>query len=83
MYNEPYWKSDALPLEARAMLRGALSASAIGSPATVRAKVEAFAERTGADELMIASQIFDFRARVRSYEILAECFAGERLAAAA
>ena len=70
--------ADALPLEARAMLRGALSASAIGSPATVRAKVEAFAERTGADELMIASQIFDFDARVRSFEILADVVADVR-----
>jgi hypothetical protein len=29
----------------------------------------AFVERTGADELMIAGQIFDHSARLRSYEI--------------
>ena len=75
--------ADTLPPPARAMLDGVLSASAIGSPATVRDGVEAFVARTGANELMIASQIFDFRARVRSYEILSECFAGSRMAAAA
>jgi luciferase family oxidoreductase group 1 len=64
--------ADTLPLPARALLRQVLSCSAIGDAATVRAQTEAFAERTGADELMIVSQIFDHEARVRSYEILAE-----------
>ena len=67
--------ADTLPLEARAMLRSVLSSAAIGSPATVRAATEAFIERTGADELMITSQIFDHQARVRSYQLLAESFA--------
>ena len=31
--------------------------------------MERFVERTGVDELMIASQIFDHDARVRSFEI--------------
>jgi hypothetical protein len=34
--------------------------------------MKAFIERTGADELMIAGQIFDHDARLRSYEITAE-----------
>ena len=58
----------------RAVLDQLLSCSAIGAPATVRAAVEGFVERTGADELMIVSQIFDHPARLRSYEILAGCF---------
>ena len=58
----------------RAMLDQVLSCSAIGSPATVKAAIESFVERTGADELMITSQIFDPQARLRSYEIVAECF---------
>jgi hypothetical protein len=37
----------------------------------VRAGVEAFIARTGADELMIASSMFDTGARLRSYELLA------------
>ena len=67
--------ADTLPLEFRAMLRSVLSSAAIGSPVTVKAATEAFIERTGADELMVTSQIFDHQARVRSYEILAEAMA--------
>ena len=63
-----------LPAQARAMLDQVLSCSAIGSPATVKAAIESFVERTGADELMITSQIFDPQARLRSYEIVADCF---------
>ncbi len=55
------------------MLRQALSCSAIGAPATVRAAITAFIARTGADELMITSQIHDHQARLRSYEIVAGC----------
>ena len=62
---------DTLP-PARALLRQVLSCSAIGSPATVCAALEAFVARTGADELMIVSQIFDHEARRRSYEIVAD-----------
>jgi luciferase family oxidoreductase group 1 len=64
-----------LPTPARALLRQVLSCSAIGDAPTVRAKIDAFVERTGADELMIVSQIFDHEARVRSYEIVAEAMA--------
>ena len=46
--------------------------SAIGSPETVKRKIEAVLELTGADEVMAASQIHDHDARVRSYELLAE-----------
>ena len=64
--------AETLPAPARAMLDEVLSCSAIGSPKTVGAAVAAFVERTGADELMITSQVFDHEARLRSYEILAE-----------
>ncbi len=60
---------EAVPPQARAMLDDVLSCSAIGSPVTVRERLLAFVERTGADELMITSQIFDHQARLRSYEI--------------
>lgn len=52
-------------------LREMLSCSVVGSPVTVRAGLEAFATRTGADELMLTSQIYDHAARVRSYQIAA------------
>ncbi len=61
---------DELPLEARAMLRQVLSASAVGSPGTVRGKVEEFIGRTKADELIVTAQVYDHQARLRSYELL-------------
>ena len=61
---------DTLPPPAQAMLSQFLSCSAIGSPATVKQAVESFVARTGADELMVTSQIYDHQARVRSYELL-------------
>jgi luciferase family oxidoreductase group 1 len=46
--------------------------SAIGSPETVRNKIKAVLDLTGANELMAASQMYDHQERRRSYEILAE-----------
>jgi luciferase family oxidoreductase group 1 len=63
---------DLLSPPERAMLDSVLSCSAIGAPDTVAAQLKAFIERTGADELMVTSQIFDHAARLRSYEITAE-----------
>ncbi len=65
----------------RAMIDQALSCSAVGSPATVRAAIDAFTSATGADELMITSQIWDHGARVRSLELLKEAFGDIRAAA--
>jgi len=56
----------------RSIIDHVQACAAIGSAATVRASLEAFIERTGADELMITSQIYDHAARLRSYEIAAE-----------
>jgi len=53
------------------LLDSVLSCSAVGSPDTVRAGLAAFIERTGADELMITSQVHDHAARLKSYEIVA------------
>jgi luciferase family oxidoreductase group 1 len=53
----------------QAMLNNALSCSAIGSPETVRHALASFVERTGADELILASQVYDHDARLRSFEI--------------
>ena len=46
-------------------------ASVVGAPDTVRRLLGDFVERTGADELIIATQIYDHAARLRSYEIAA------------
>ena len=53
----------------RRLLDDMLSYSVVGSPETVRSGLEAIVARTGADELMLASQIYDHAARVRSYEL--------------
>ena len=63
---------DSLGLPERAMLDSVLSCSAIGAPDTVAAQLQAFIARTGADELMITSQIFEHSQRLRSYELTAE-----------
>lgn len=56
----------------RAQLGQVLACSAIGAPETVKSSIEAFIARTGADELILASHIYDHAARVRAYEIVAE-----------
>ena len=58
------------PAEA-AILEQVTACTAIGSAGKVRQAVEAFIARTGIDELIVASQIFDHRDRLRSYEITA------------
>jgi len=63
-----------------ALLDSVLACTAIGTPATVRAGLEAFAERTGVDEIIVACGMYDHAARLRSYEIAAE--AGRDLQAA-
>ena len=68
----PIDSMDALwsPLE-RVHVEHVLREAIVGSPDTVRQRLEAFVARTGADELMISSHIYDHAARLRSYEIVA------------
>jgi luciferase family oxidoreductase group 1 len=54
-----------------AQRRGRLFA---GSAETVVEKLKAFAGATKADEIMVTSSIFDFDARVRSYELLMDAW---------
>jgi len=56
----------------RALLDQILSCAAIGSRDSVTRALEIFIEKTQADELMIASQIYDHAARLQSYQIAAE-----------
>ncbi len=58
------------PME-RQMIMEMLACSFVGAPDNVRRGLEAFVAQTGADELMIASQIHDHAARLRSYELAA------------
>ena len=48
-----------------------LSCSIVGSPESVARGMAEFIAATGANELMVASQIFEHAARLRSYEITA------------
>ena len=56
----------------RAMLDDMLSFSVVGTRDQVRAGLAGIVDRTGADELMVASQIYDHAARLTSYAIAAD-----------
>ena len=58
--------------QGKAMLDDALACAIVGGPDTVRRGIEAFVARTGADELMVTTNMFDHAARLRSFSILAE-----------
>nr|MDT0662981.1 LLM class flavin-dependent oxidoreductase [Micromonospora sp. DSM 115978] len=49
---------------------------ALGSPETVRRQLTDLLARTGADELMLTTLVYDIADRVRSYELIAEKVAG-------
>jgi alkanesulfonate monooxygenase SsuD/methylene tetrahydromethanopterin reductase-like flavin-dependent oxidoreductase (luciferase family) len=55
----------------RAGVEQMLAVSAAGSPATVRAKLDAIISQTQADELIIAGAVHDHAARKRSYALVA------------
>lgn len=63
---------ESLPPTARAMLDHVLQYSAIGTGADVARGIDAFVARTGVDEVIVASSIFDHQARKRSLSITAE-----------
>ncbi|MDY7548559.1 LLM class flavin-dependent oxidoreductase [Glaciimonas sp. CA11.2] len=68
---ETYW-SGAEKAQASHML----AFSVVGSKQTVREGLERLISMTGADELMIVSDVFDHAARLRSYEIIADIARG-------
>ncbi|MBC5784427.1 LLM class flavin-dependent oxidoreductase [Ramlibacter sp. USB13] len=66
---------ESLPSGIRAMLDEVLACTAIGSGSSVQRQIEAFVERTEADELMVTCQVFDQDARLRSYELASAAMA--------
>jgi luciferase family oxidoreductase group 1 len=60
-----------LPPEQAAMLDDVLACAAVGAPDTVLRRLQDLVSRTGADELILTSQIYDHAARLRSFEIAA------------
>ena len=61
---------ESLPPQHAAILDHVLQCSAIGSPATIARGLAAFIERTGVDEVMVSSSIYDVEARKRSVRCL-------------
>jgi alkanesulfonate monooxygenase SsuD/methylene tetrahydromethanopterin reductase-like flavin-dependent oxidoreductase (luciferase family) len=67
---ESYWS----PIEKAQAMR-MLARSVIGAPDTVRSGIEALVAETGADELIVVSDVYEHSARLRSFELIAR--AGE------
>lgn len=67
----PGYLENASP-EIQALIRTVLSCSAIGDRDTVAQQMDEFIQHTGADELMITSNIFNHESRLRSYQITAD-----------
>ncbi len=72
---------ESLPSQARAMLDHVLQYSAIGTGEDVARGIAAFVAQTGADEVIVASSIFDHAARKRSLTLTAEAVAAVAVAA--
>ncbi len=53
-----------------------LRESVRGAPATVRRGLDDFVARTGVDEVMVTSHVYDHAARLRSFEIVADVWRG-------
>jgi luciferase family oxidoreductase group 1 len=64
---DSYWS----PAEKTQAMR-MLARSIVGSPDTVGAGIEALVAETGADELIIVSDIYDHATRLRSFELIAD-----------
>lgn len=65
---------ETLGAQGNAILDHVLKCSAIGSPETVREGIQRFLARTQADEVIVASNVYDFDARKKSLEIAAAAF---------
>jgi len=68
---ETYWSGPE-----KAQAQRMLARSIVGSAATVRAGIDALVRETGADELIVVSDIYDHPTRLRSFELIAEAAAG-------
>jgi luciferase family oxidoreductase group 1 len=75
---DTYWT----PQE-KTQAQGFLARSIYGGPETVARGIDALVAETGADELVIVSDVFDHALRKRSYALIAEAAGATRLAEAA
>jgi luciferase family oxidoreductase group 1 len=75
----PVASMDGLWTEAeRRQVARMLAVSVVGGPEAVTHGLKALVERTGADELIVAGAMHDHAARLRSYELAAQCAAAQR-----
>lgn len=65
---DTYWSRS----ERQQLLGGLLAGMIVGSPSTVRERVEALIAETGADELIIDSDIYSHEERLTSFQIIAD-----------
>ena len=63
---DEYWTASE-----KAQAQNMLARSIVGSPDTVGAGIAALTDETGADELIIVSDVYDHAARLRSFELIA------------
>lgn len=64
---ESYWTASE-----KAGVEQALAHAMVGSPDTVRRRLQEFIDQTGADEIMVTGQIYDHDARLTSFRLAAE-----------
>jgi luciferase family oxidoreductase group 1 len=58
--------------EERQMVAAKFGAAIFGAPEQVAAQLNAFLEKTQADELMVVTNTYNFQDRLRSYDLLAD-----------
>ncbi len=63
-----YWS----PAEMEHVMTRMLARSIVGSKETIRAGIDTLTEETGADELIVVSDVYDHAKRLRSLELIAE-----------
>ena len=67
--------------EERAFVQGVSRVRAVGTPQTIRERVQHFAAEFHADEVMAVCNTFHFGDRLRSFELLAQAFGVGRASA--
>jgi alkanesulfonate monooxygenase SsuD/methylene tetrahydromethanopterin reductase-like flavin-dependent oxidoreductase (luciferase family) len=72
----------SLDMSAQGMLERLGVARAVGSPATVRARIGRFVDRTRADEIILSGATFDPLARHESLRLTMQACAAEHASAA-
>jgi luciferase family oxidoreductase group 1 len=60
----------------KAHLQSRLETTIVGSAETVKRRLQEFLDKTQADEMIVNAQIYDHKARLRSYEIVSQVVKG-------